>query len=180
MKKKMEDVARELGEEREKLFTFVKQRFIESVEGLGKPKPEFKEYDTKIVFILKQKAFVKTLEESERKDGKIGYGHKELREVPHSELGGITLIFKHPTNEKKKVVHILLNCARIRRQAVKFKIDLKELTTLTLIHEMIHNLEILTGIFILRAPSLKHDGFTLPIYEAWCERKKRENRKRTE
>jgi len=167
MKRKLEDIAEELGKESEELFAFVKQRFIEIVEGLGKPKPEFKEYDTKIVFILKQKAFVKTLEESERKDGKIGYGHKGSREVPHSELGGITLIFKHPTNEKKRVVHILLNCAHIRREAVKFKIDLKKFTTLTLIHEMIHNLEILTNIFILRSLYLKHDGFTVPIYEAW-------------
>jgi len=50
----MEDVARELGEEREELFAFVKQRFIEIVEGLGKPKPKFKEYDTKIVHACMQ------------------------------------------------------------------------------------------------------------------------------
>jgi len=168
MTRKMEDVARELGEEREELFAFVKQRFIEIVEGLGKPKPKFKEYDTKIVFFLKQKPFVKSLEESERKDGKIGYGHKGIREVPHSKISGITLIFKHPTNEKKKVVYILLNCARIRKEAVKFGIDMEKFTTVTLIHEMIHNLEILTGISILKSGFAKSDGFSIPIYEAWC------------
>lgn len=103
----MEDVARELQKEGEELLAFVKQRFIETVESLGKPKPKIQESDTKVTFFLKQKAFVKALLESERKDGKIGYGHKGSREVPHSQICGITLIFKHPTNKKKKVVHIL-------------------------------------------------------------------------
>lgn len=174
MKEKMEDIARELQEETEELFAFVEQRFMEIVERLGKPKPKIPESDTSVVFFLKAKAFVKTLLGSERKDGKLVAGnHLEHKgsEVPHSKLCGITLIIKHPTNEKKKFVNILINCARIRRDASKLRIGLKQFTTSVLIHEMIHNMEILTGICILKSPFFWEDGYTIPIYEAWRRRK---------
>lgn len=168
----MEVIAEELKQESGKLFDFVREKFTEALESEGKPKPTIPESDTKLVFFVKEKTFVKTLLESERRDGKIGYGHKDAPEVPHTRVGGITLLLKHPKNKNKKLIAILLNCPRIRTDAIRYRMGLKEMATIALIHEMIHNFEILTGVFILKSTFPQHDGYTLPIYEAWRAREK--------
>lgn len=175
MKKKMEDVAKEIQKELKELFAFVKLCFIEIMEALEVPPPEkeLPRLHTKVVFFFRTKGFVKTLLDVERK-GKMDYGstvEKHPQGVPNSEISATTLIRIDQENKEEILAHILVNCPRLRMGAVKAKVELKKFATIILIHEMLHALEHLTGVSFLKSTFVKEDGFTMPIYEAWLRRK---------
>lgn len=171
MRRKMEDVAGELQKEKEELFAFVRQKFIEIAEASGKPAPEKKlpKLHTKVMFFLSQKDFVKALLDIERR-GKMERSspvERHPQNVPYSHIGATTLIHKGQESKEEMLVYILVNCTRLRAEAGKKKMDLKECVTLFLIHELFHTFEDLTGVFFLRSTFIYEDGFTVPIYEAW-------------
>lgn len=175
MKKKMEDVAKEINEELEELSLFVELCFIEIMEHLGVPAPEKKlpRLHTNVVFFFGTKGFVKSLLDIERK-GKMEYGSRIERHpqgVPYSQIGATTLVRRDQENKEEMLAHIFVNCPRLRVGAVREKMELKKYATIILIHEMLHSLEQLTGVFLLKSTFVKEDGFTLPIYEAWRRRK---------
>lgn len=169
MPAKMDDIVNKLTAEIEELLAFVKQEFIKIIREMGKPEIIIPESDVKIVFFLKSKAFEKTLMKAERKGGKIRPGSPIERtpQTSFSETDATTLKLQ----SKKRAFHILLNCVHIRNCAFRLQMELKGYMTMTLIHEMIHTLESVTGISILRSSILKDDGFTVSIYEDWKMRR---------
>lgn len=175
MIRKMEDAAKEIQEELEELFAFVKLCFIEIMEHLGVPAPEKKlpRLQTKVMFFFGSKDFVKSLLDIERK-GKIEYGSTVERHpqgVPYSHISATTLVRKDQENKEEMLAHIFVNCPHLRVGAVKEKMEMKKYAVIILIHEMLHTLEVLTGVSFLKSTFVKEDGFTMPIYEAWERRR---------
>jgi hypothetical protein len=68
---------------------------------------------------------------------------------------------------------IFLNFALIRIDCALCKEELKESLTKTLIHELVHVLEGISGIKVIEISDSRKDRITNPIYDAWLEKNRK-------